>query len=614
VLTAPSRPAFLSHAGIWKSVTSIGQGVNVTLAGCRQNLIELLADADNRVIALSGRWGTGKSHLWKEVQATSSDDKVKGAVYASLFGLGSIAELKLKIAQGVLPKLEAGGALAESVKNGYAGVKKVLKGIHSGFSALDELALIAAPMMIKGRFIVIDDIERKHEKLSIDEILGFIDDCVQNLSCRILLILNSDQLSDKKLWELFREKVIDQELRLDTSPSEAFAISVGLTPTAYTAQIKPPIEACQITNIRIIRKIIRVVNRLLANRGQLPPDVLSRVIPSATLLSAIHYKGIEDGPDFDFVLRFESSFVAMLAQETKKRGDEETPETKARERWLLLLDKLEIRGTDEFEALVVDYLKSGLIEGGAVGRIIDRYLAEGRQLAARARFHEFFERCIWHPEITEAELLHELRAMLSEVDLLDMFAVTSLHDQAMRLAGGAGLARELVDAWLAAFRLRHPLGQEPQLDPDMNFFRRPLHPDIATEIRAIQARQQSTATLLEVCRGVREDHGWGSRDETLMKAVTPAEYEAAILTASGANLKLILLQSMDFFKNRGMYDSHFGGATNSFLEACRAIVTGQSGSRTAGLIRDLFRDAGLEAELTPAGTASGPGVLTSPAP
>jgi hypothetical protein len=324
----------------------------VTLARCRQNFIDLLEDADNRVIALSGKWGTGKSHLWKEVQAASKDNKVKEAVYVSLFGVGSIGELKLKIAQGVLPTLKA-GPVVDIIKNTYAGAKKVLKSFHPGFSALDELALIAAPMMIKGRFIVIDDIERKHEKLSIDEILGFIDDCVQNFGCRILLILNSDQLADKKFWELFREKVIDQELRLDTSPSEAFDIAVGLTSTASAAQIKPAAEACQITNIRIIRKVIRVVNRLLANRAQLPPNVLTRVVPSATLLSAIYYKGLEDGPDLDFVLGFQDTVVSMLARETKERGEEETPEAKAQERWRLLLDKLGILGTDEFEALVV---------------------------------------------------------------------------------------------------------------------------------------------------------------------------------------------------------------------------------------------------------------------
>ncbi|QQE89287.1 NTPase KAP [Azotobacter chroococcum] len=568
----------------------------MTLARCRQNFIDLIGDADNRVIALSGKWGTGKSHLWKEVQKKTTDDKAKEAVYVSLFGVSSIAELKLKIAQGLLPKLEAGGTLVETIKNGYAGVKKVLKGFHSGFSALDELALIVAPMMIKGRFIVIDDIERKHDKLCIDEILGFIDDCVQNQDCRILLILNSDQLGDKKLWELFREKVIDQELRLDTSPSEAFDIAATLTTTAYAEQIKPAVEACQITNIRIIQKIIRVVNRLLANRGQLPPDVLSRVIPSATLLSAIHYKGLEDGPDFDFVLNFNCMLFAMLACETKKRGEEDTPEAKARERWRLLLDKLGIHGTDEFEVLVVDYLGSGLIEGAAVGRIIDHYLAEGRELAARTRAHDFFERCIWHPEISEAELLEEIRAMLPDVGLLDMFLVTSLHEQAGRLAGGAGLAQEFIDSWLAEFRQRHRLGEE--LAQDFNHFGRPLHPDISSEISMVQARQQSTITLLEVCRRIREEHGWGKREEILMKSVTPADYEAVIRAAKGADLKLLLLQSMDFLKNRNMYDSHFGGATKSFLEACQAIVQHDPDIRLSWLIRNLFRDAGMESELT----------------
>ena len=83
-----------------------------------------------------------------------------------------------------------------------------------------------------------------------------------------------------------------------------------------------------------------------------------------------------------------------------------------------------------------------------------------------------------------------------------------------------------------------------------------------------------------------------------MKSVTSADYEAAILAETGANLKLILLQSMDFFKNRGMYATHFGRATQSYLEACRVIVAREPSSRIAGLILRLFRDGGIEAELT----------------
>jgi len=578
----------------------------VTLAKCKENLVELLADGENGVIALSGKWGTGKSHLWKEVQSACPDEKVKGAVYVSLFGVNSIGELKLKIAQGVLPKLQAGGAVAQSIETGLAGVKKILQGFHSGFSALDDLALIAAPMMIKGRFIVIDDIERKHERLSIDEVLGFIDDCVQNHGCRILLILNSDQLGDKGLWEQFNEKVIDRELQLDTSPSEAFEIAAKLTATPYTEQIRPAVEACRITNIRIIRKIIRVVNRLLSGRGQLPPEVLSRVIPSTTLLSAIYYKGLDDGPDFSFVLGPESSLDGRLMQKASKAGEEKSLEQQARERWLLLLDKLGIRGTDEFEILVADHLKSGLLESSAVGQIIDRYLREAHELTVRAKIQEFSERCVWHPELSEAELLAELRALLPDIGLLDMYTVTSLCGQAERMSAGADVAQELIDRWLAAFRERHPVGMEPDLDPDFNYSRRPLHPHIAAEISAIKARKQSSATLLEVCRRVRNDQAWGSRETTFMRSITPAEYESAILNAKGPDLKLLMLQSMDFLRNRRTYDDQFGGSSQSFLDACRAIVNRNEETRLETLIRDVFRDAGLGAELAPAVAASLP--------
>lgn len=569
----------------------------MSLAQCKQNFISLLEDPENRVIALSGKWGSGKSHLWKEVQTASPDEKVKGAVYVSLFGLGSIAELKLRIAQGVFPKLQAGGTMVETLKTGYAGVKKILKGVHSGFSALDELALIAAPMMIKGRFIVIDDVERKHDKLSIDEILGFIDECVESLDCRVLLILNSDQLGDKDLWELFREKVIDQELRLDTSPSEAFDIALTLTPTIWAQQIKPAVEACKITNIRIVRKITRVVNRLLGSRNALPEQLLLRVVPSMALLSAIHYKSLEGGPDIDFVLSFESTLAFMTTNELKKRGQQASEEAKTRERWQLLMDELGIRGTDEFEALVVDYLKSGMIDGEAVGKVIDRYAAEERALAARARAYEFFEHCRWHPNMSEAQLLVELQALVPESSQLDMFMVTALHDEAVNLPGGASVADDLVDSWLSAFRRRQSDHNNPDLDPEDTFFKRPLHPAISAEVRSKQAEHRSKVTILDVCKKVRNDRSWGTHEETFMKAVTPHDYEAAIRNVVGSELKLLLLQSMEFYRNGEMYERHFGGAMRSFLDACKNICQREADGRLSRLIRSLFTDAGRESDL-----------------
>jgi hypothetical protein len=275
----------------------------MTLLSTKSHLIELLADADNRVVALSGKWGTGKSHLWREVRDASSDEGVKNALYVSLFGLSDMNQVKLKIVQSALPRADAMPGVWEKASRAVNAIQKGLEGFHKGFSALSDLALLAVPAILKNKVIVLDDIERKHEKLSIDEVMGFIDEFTQQHGARIVLILNNDQLADRSIWDKLREKVIDQEIRLDTSPSEAFEIASRLSPTTYADRIKKTAETCGLTNIRIIRKVIRAVNRILDNRVPLSDDVLERVIPSTVVLSAIHYKGIENGPDIDFVLK-----------------------------------------------------------------------------------------------------------------------------------------------------------------------------------------------------------------------------------------------------------------------------------------------------------------------
>ncbi len=52
------------------------------------NLQDLLADREVRVMALSGKWGTGKSHMWDSLRKASTDSHIQGALlYVSLFGV-----------------------------------------------------------------------------------------------------------------------------------------------------------------------------------------------------------------------------------------------------------------------------------------------------------------------------------------------------------------------------------------------------------------------------------------------------------------------------------------------------------------------------------------------
>lgn len=121
----------------------------MTLKMTKDHLIQLLADQDNKVIALSGKWGTGKSHLWREVRTGSEDGAVQGAMYVSLFGLSHMNQIKLKLVQSALPSAESNKAVWEKVRIGAEAAKKVLNSLHKGFSALDELALLAVPSLLK---------------------------------------------------------------------------------------------------------------------------------------------------------------------------------------------------------------------------------------------------------------------------------------------------------------------------------------------------------------------------------------------------------------------------------------------------------------------------------
>lgn len=560
----------------------------MSLNTTKRHLVELLDDHGNKVIALSGKWGIGKSHLWRAVKADSTDEQVKAALYVSLFGLISMDQVKLKIVQSAIPKANENPSWWDQAKKGWGAASKVLEGFHKGFSALNEIALLAVPAILKDRVIVLDDIERKHEKLSVDEVMGFIDEFTQQHGARIVLILNSDQLADRGVWDTLREKVIDQEVRLETSPAEAFGIAISIQSSIYSGNIKNTIETCGVTNIRIICKILKAVNRILGNRADLSDDVLSRVVPSTVLLAAIHYKGIEDGPDFDFVLKIGNPDL----EDWKKKAEELDEPAKRRAKWRLLLQELGIYSCDEYEQLVIAFLQSGLFDVADVEKVIQRYASEADVMRARKLSQEFHEHVIWHYKMTEPELLTEAEELAQQAHLLDLYTVSSLHGLVSGLAGGSTVADAIVDKWIASYQSKNPDFSEVD-----NFFRQPIHPRIQAVLDELKAAAQAKTTVFDACEYVAKNSGWGHKQEVAMKSASVADFEATIKSLEVNDLRLFLCRFVDMCVHKGTYLSHFGSAMDHFIQACRNITTDPDQARLGALIKLLFKDAKIESEL-----------------
>lgn len=131
--------------------------------------------------------------------------------------------------------------------------------------------------------------------------------------------------------------------------------------------------ACNITNIRILCKIIRIANRLLEGHGELATNVISRVLPPIVLLSAIYYKGLSNGPTFDYVLdhNVDKSATARAIRQQHGSG-EESEEDVLHGQWDSLLRRLGVFKSGEFEQLVFKMLQTGLLDTQEISNLIER--------------------------------------------------------------------------------------------------------------------------------------------------------------------------------------------------------------------------------------------------
>lgn len=574
----------------------------MSLKKTKEQMIRLLGESSFNVIALSGKWGTGKTHLWHEVKDGANDERVKRALYVSLFGISSIDQMKRKLIEAAIPCVESHGGVFDSIKNLFRVGVKAASEHYRALAAINDLnLLIMAPVLLRGKLIVIDDIERKHEKLGIDEVLGFIDEYSKQHESRFVLVLNDDQLSSRgdqaELWKTFREKVIDQEIKLLTSAEEAFSIGIGLVLSKYSEALKRASIACRLTNIRVVVKVIKVANQILMGRD-LDEAIQARVVPSIVLFSAIHYRGLDDGPDFKFALNAGNPDWQSFMRD---RNVEPAPEEKQEERWRMLMHELGIHYCDEFEKRLVEFLESGLFEIGSIEAIIERYVAEKEVMEAREAAQSFLKRVLWDHRVDGTQLVLEAAAFPKKAALLDPFVATELHSALARLPEGEAIGQAIIDGWIGAFRENNPITVN-----DENPFNNPLHPKIQEVFAAVNATSQAKVTVVDVCKYVFENGGWGTTQEVAMRQATAADFETAIRETEDLDeFRRFMQRMIEMRLRRATYDPHFGTATERFVEACRTITIDTESPRLAELIRRLFDGTTLASELGPQSHAAG---------
>ena len=183
----------------------------------------IAAPSSKYAVMVSGEWGCGKTYMLKNLYLPELDKKYrknnknnKKPIYVTLNGINDIEEVKNKIFielsnDSVLKKASPIvnlSSLAFEVIN-----KETGETIKKGYTEL-----LNKMVEIKNIVIFFDDLERC--KIEITEILGFINDLVENYDAKVIIIADEDKINKNFAFENIEQKYL-VTLKLLESESES---------------------------------------------------------------------------------------------------------------------------------------------------------------------------------------------------------------------------------------------------------------------------------------------------------------------------------------------------------------------------------------------------------
>ncbi|MFA5234123.1 MAG: P-loop NTPase fold protein [Sulfurimonas sp.] len=239
---------------------------------------------NGEILMLSGVWGSGKTHFWKnEVEKELIGElkkKDKSYVFISLYGKDSIEELQNEIYQlsynfsiegssdiissacsvftkvtSFMPKISVFGIEVELDKSAAkVQAEKIKQQIEKGISKL-----------MNGGVICFDDFERKSSKIDLNDLFGFITNLTEVFKTKTIIITNQEFFKerDSEVFSRIKEKSVNKFLLLDPTVDELFETIYKEKYRALDAYKKEVLKAIKITEEKNARIYIQVLDNCL---------------------------------------------------------------------------------------------------------------------------------------------------------------------------------------------------------------------------------------------------------------------------------------------------------------------------------------------------------------
>jgi len=357
---------------------------------------------------LRGAWGVGKTHACLNALKSNDEKNQKPFSYVSLYGVTSLDDIYTRLVAGWTNKITS--KLPDSFKNivpakkwGWIsrwverdGVR--LAGLFLG-NKFGATTAAAASLLVRNSLIVIDDLERKDEKLTIPTALGVVSHLVEAQECRVIFITNDEEMkNDKGVFDTHTEKVFDIEIPFTPTVEENAEIFAG----EFKEFLLPPLKSLGVSNLRVIRRTYEALQIIKKHLPSDCPLAEAAILKNTAILGILHY-GFRGKIDINSLQSAGGLAIAKMMGRAQEPATEEA----------------ELTSKADFENGPLDnYIREIVFTGGTAWRELAAatrdYQVHFDALNINATFNTFLQSIFENYQVSSEEAASRLTAMCEQ--------------------------------------------------------------------------------------------------------------------------------------------------------------------------------------------------------
>ena len=500
----------------------------------KSEISRFLKSDEVEVLCLRGKWGTGKTYTWTDTLKKEKDNTAfKTYSYVSLFGINSIDAFK----RAILENVEIGSVIGdeisvESLKNDPLGSAKkaITRGVGQIYDLVKDAPKIkeyaqmfesAAFHAVQGWIICVDDVERKPQTPSLGEIFGLLSFLKEQRKCKVVLILNEDALQkpDREEYGRYFEKVVDISLSFKPTAEECAQIAFSNNDGSLPAVMRESCVALDISNIRVIRQIQRLVRQLQPELKNYGDEIIRSAIRTLVLLGWSKWGSDPKNehseiPTIDFIRRYRGGLYDRLDRDEKKQQSEQD------KNWSLYLERYQYGQMDELDLALLAGIENGYFDFADVKAqaqklhdVAEATAASGSLQSAWSIFHNTFDN---NADALAAALKAAFSGSSKFISPTNLdSSVKLLKDLKMKT-----LAKVLINLYVEARR------DEPGVfnlseDP---FASDVTDPDVLAAFKTEQAKFVDNRDPKELLKTIAEKRSWNPSDTRFLASLKPGVF------------------------------------------------------------------------------------------